>query len=75
MVYDMEEIRDMLRAIDLKYYDNLALDERQINDEFAIEIIVDNLKKAEKEFKKGTKDGNKHGIVYRGIAKGLLDSL
>lgn len=75
MVYDMEKIRDVLRTIDLNYYDNLALDERQISDEFAKEIIMDNLKKAEKEFKKGTKDGNKRGIVYRSIAKDLLESL
>jgi len=72
----MDELRQKLKDIDSKYYNNL--DEKAIsitNREIAKQVARDCLRKSEEFFQKGTPEDSTYGIMYRKIAKDLLDPL
>ena len=76
MAFEIDELRDKLRSIDSKYYNNL--DEKAIamtNKEIAKQVARDLLRKSEEFFQKGTPEDIDFGVLYRKIAKEVLDSL
>jgi hypothetical protein len=73
---EVDELLEKLRTIDLKYYNNL--DEKVItmtNKEIVKQVVRDTLRRSEEFFQKGTPEDSAYGIVYRKIAKELLDAL
>jgi hypothetical protein len=76
VTFETDELRDKLDVIDTKYYKNL--DEQTLtvkNNEVIKQVVRDLLRRAEDFFQKGTPEDTTYGIVYRKIAKELLDSL
>jgi hypothetical protein len=76
VTFDIDELRQKLNDIDTKYYKNL--DEKALivrNNEVTKQVARDILRRAEQYFQKGTPEDAAYGIVYRKIAKELLDSL
>jgi hypothetical protein len=72
----MDELREKLKDIDSKYYNNL--DEKALsitNREIVKQVARDCLRKSEEFFQKGTPEDSTYGIMYRKIAKDLLDPL
>jgi hypothetical protein len=75
MADDVEEMREKLRSIDLKYYNNLKDKTTKINEGVVKQVVRDSLRRSEESFQKGTPEDSMFGIMYRKIAKDLLDTL
>ncbi len=76
MSFEVDELQEKLKMIDSKYYNNL--DEKAIaitNKEIVKQVVRDSLRRSEEFFQKGTPEDSAYGIMYRRIAKDLLDSL
>jgi len=71
---DIDDLREMLTSIDSKYYNNLDDKAKKINEEIIKKVARDALRKSEESFQKGTPEDIMFGIMYRKIAKELLDA-
>ena len=74
MESNIDELRERLSSIDLKYYNKLDDKAKNVNDGIVKEVARDALKKAEESFQKGTPEDAMFGVMYRNIAKVLLET-
>lgn len=75
MADDVDDLREKLRSIDSKYYNNLGDKATSVNEEIVKQVARDSLRRSEEFFQKGTPEDSVFGIMYRKIAKDLLDTL
>ena len=75
MADDIDELHEKLRSIDSKYYNNLEDKVMRINEGIVKQVARETLRRSEESFQKGTPEDSMFGIMYRKIAKDLLDTL
>jgi hypothetical protein len=75
MAEDIDDLRGKLISIDSMYYNNLDDKAKKTNKEIVKQVARDALRKSEESFQKGTPEDVTFGIMYRKIAKELLDTL
>lgn len=75
MAEDVDDLREKLINMDSMYYNNLDDKAKKTNNEIVKQVARDILRKSEEFFQKGTPEDITFGIVYRKIAKELLDTL
>jgi hypothetical protein len=71
----VDELHKRFQLIDEQYYKNLNNKQERVTEEIIQQVARDILLKAEEYFKKGTHEDVMYGIMYRRIAKQLIDTL
>lgn len=78
-----DTLREKLRKLDADYYDKLEQQYKQTsdsryeemkreNEQIFVRLVNEQLEQAEREFRKGTPEGNFQGLIHREIARHLL---
>jgi hypothetical protein len=75
MADGIKELRKQLKELDSNFYDQLDKKTKKLNDDAVMTAIRESLQRADESFKKVTPEGNMQGIVYRRIAKNLMETL